>query len=348
MNKVFSLLALSFIILPNHLYAYKYGLGSCLDQDLDQPIWSAIKEKNIDGFIFLGDNVYGDQHGSEEGKLEKAYEKQKSKIPLWLTEEKKILAIWDDHDYGKNDGGGEYEYKKESKDLFLDFWQISDNDPRRSREGIYFEESQIIEGKIVQIIGLDTRYFRSQLVGSKNGYQPNNDPLASLLGQEQWEWFETVLENSKAKIIVILSSIQILATNHPYEKWANFTLDRNKLLAEIKNASKDKKIIAISGDRHRAGLYQQGDFIEITASALNKGASQIGIKTKPLIQASNSRYVIENNPAFFYIETDPLLLGVTYPEINFGILDIEPSKNKITLSINDKDGNELESKVINL
>ena len=48
MNKVFSLLALSFIILPNHLYAYKYGLGSCLDQDLDQPIWSAIKEKNID------------------------------------------------------------------------------------------------------------------------------------------------------------------------------------------------------------------------------------------------------------------------------------------------------------
>ena len=66
-----------------------------------------------------------------------------------------------------------------------------------------------------------------------------------------------------------------------------------------------------------------GNLVEITASSLNKGSS------KPS-------------------ETDPLLLGETYSQINFGILDIEPSKNKITLSINDKDGIELESKIINL
>ena len=85
----------------------------------------------------------------------------------------------------------------------------------------------------------------------------------------------------------------------------------------------DKKVILISGDRHRAGLYQKGNLIEITASALNKGSS------RP-------------------IETDPLLLGKTYPQTNFGVLNIEPSKNIITLSINNKDGKELESKVINL
>ena len=114
-----------------------------------------------------------------------------------------------------------------------------------------------------------------------------------------------------------------MATNHPYEKWSNFTFDRNKLLTKIAESAANKTILAISGDRHRAGLYQKGNFIELTASSLNKGASK-------------------------NIETDPLLIGITYPQINFGILNIEPGKNKITLSINDKDGKELESQVIKL
>ena len=43
------------------VHAYKYGLGSCSDQSLDQAIWPAIQKGKLDGFIFLGDNVYGDQ-----------------------------------------------------------------------------------------------------------------------------------------------------------------------------------------------------------------------------------------------------------------------------------------------
>ena len=323
MNKRFSLIAICCIVFSNSAYAYKYGLGSCLDQDLDQPIWAAIEKQNINGFIFLGDNVYGDQQSGELGKLIKAYKKQKTKIPSWLTEDKKILAIWDDHDYGKNDGGGNYKNKEEAQTLFLDFWKIPKQDPRRARKGIYFEDTQIIEGKSVQIIGLDTRYFRGELKGRKNGYLPNNDPRASILGTEQWKWLDETLENSKADIVIILSSIQILATNHPYEKWSNFTADRKKLLMKLDDVLKTKTVVLISGDRHRAGLYQKGSLVEITASALNKGSSR---------------------PT----ETDPLLIGKTYPEINFGILDIQPSKNIITLSIKDKDGMELESKVINL
>jgi alkaline phosphatase D len=322
MNKTLSLVLFSFIFISSNTYAYKYGLGSCLDQDLDQPIWDAIEKKNIDGFIFLGDNVYGDHRSGELGKLKRAYAKQNNKIPLWLKK-KKVLAIWDDHDYGKNDGGGDFDNKEKAQELFLDFWNIPKEDLRSEREGIYFEESQIIEGKTIQFIGLDTRYFRSKLMGKKNGYLPNTEPSATVLGENQWEWFDNVLENSKADVIIILSSIQILATNHPYEKWSNFTFDRKKLLARITKSAANKTVLAISGDRHRAGLYQKGNFVELTASALNKGASQ-------------------------NIETDPLLLGATYPQINFGILNIEPSKNTITLSINDRDGNELESKIIQL
>ena len=77
MNKTLTLLLVSCIFLSNNTYAYKYALGSCLDQDLEQPIWAAIEKQDIDGFIFLGDNVYGDQKSGELGKLKQAYKKQK-------------------------------------------------------------------------------------------------------------------------------------------------------------------------------------------------------------------------------------------------------------------------------
>ena len=98
----------------------KIILGSCLTQENDQPIWGAILKEKSDIFIFAGDNVYGDD--SKKGgvdKLKKAYLQQKKKIPFKsLKETNEIMAIWDDHDFGKNDGGGKFPYKKESKKLF--------------------------------------------------------------------------------------------------------------------------------------------------------------------------------------------------------------------------------------
>ena len=250
-------------ITSEKVYAYKYGLGSCLDQDREQSIWSAIKKENVDGFMFLGDNVYGDIPSGKLSKMKKAYQTQKDRLPRWLMDDKDILAIWDDHDFGVNDGGGDYPLKQESEKMFLDFWKIHSSDPRRKRDGIYFKQTKKIEGIEIDIIGLDTRYFRSKLKSKKNTYQPNNDSSATILGQDQWAWLKSSIFNSSADIIVILSSIQILATNHPYEKWDNFPQERKKLLNLMAIAAKDKTIIAVTGDRHKSGIYQNQDFVEI-------------------------------------------------------------------------------------
>ena len=311
------------LIMPTDVSAYKYGLGSCLDQRFEQEIWSSIKNEHIDGFIFLGDNVYGDTPSGKLTKMKKAYAIQKTKLPKWLMNDKEILSIWDDHDFGLNDGGGDYPLKRDAEKMFLNFWNITNEDPRRNRDGVYFKKTNEIEGIIVEIIGLDTRYFRSKLKGKKNAYKQNNDLKATILGQNQWSWLEESIYNSSADIIMILSSIQILATNHPYEKWANFPLERKKLLKLIANASKDKTIIAVTGDRHRSGIYQNENFVEITSSSLNKPGSK------------NS-------------ETDPLLIGKTYPIKNFGTINIEPSKNKMTVSIHGKNGQVLNSTIINI
>jgi len=305
------------------VYALKYGLGSCLDQRWEQSIWSSIEKEDIDGFIFLGDNVYGDLPSGKLTKMKQAYETQRKKLPNWLMNDKEILAIWDDHDFGLNDGGGNYPLKKSAEKMFLNFWNIPSEDPRRKREGIYFNHIKEIDEIKVEIIGLDTRYFRSELRGKSNAYKPNFDLDATILGKSQWNWLEGVIENSSADIVIILSSIQVLATTHPYEKWDNFPLERDRLLKLIEKASKKQTLVVISGDRHRSGIYQNKDFIEITASSLNKAASQ-------------------------NIETDPLLVGETYPIKNYGILDIRPSSNEITVSLFDQDGSRLNSKTIDI
>jgi len=295
----------------------KIGLGSCLDQDYPQPIWDSIEKEGLDYFIFLGDNVYGDSPNGSLRKMEQAYQKQNLMLPTFL-DDITIFSIWDDHDYGVNDGGNEYKYKKESEAMFLDFWGIDKKDVRYSREGIYFAKNIELHEKTFKLIFLDTRYFRSKLSFTrgqnfKKKYIKNTDPESTILGTDQWKWLSLEL-NDNFDFLIIFSSIQILPEDHDYEKWGNFPNDRNKLLHKLKRHN--KKTILISGDRHRSGIYKKDNIYEITASSLNK-------------------------PGSSFFETDKYLLNETYPQANFGLLKIH--KKTIDIEIKDKYGKILNS-----
>lgn len=303
-----------FVFFSNFLISdeIKIGIGSCLDQDFPQPIWQPIEEENLDYFIFLGDNVYGDSIFENLYKMKRAYSKQEKLLPDFL-DQTDIFAIWDDHDYGKNDGGSDYKYKKLAENLFLDFWNVPINDVRRSREGIYFSENKVFFNKKYKLIFLDTRYFRSELKGKKGSYQKNNDESSTILGKEQWTWLEKEL-NSNFDYLFIFSSIQIIPEDHGFEKWSNFPNDRTKLL-KILEKYKDRTIL-FSGDRHRSGIYKRNGIIEITSSSMNK-------------------------PGSSFFETDKYLIGETYPQENYSVLKI--LNNDINIDIKDKNGEILNS-----
>ena len=303
-----------FVFFSNFLISdeIKIGIGSCLDQDFPQPIWQPIEEENLDYFIFLGDNVYGDSIFENLYKMKRAYSKQEKLLPDFL-DQTDIFAIWDDHDYGKNDGGSDYKYKKLAENLFLDFWNVPINDVRRSREGIYFSENKVFFNKKYKLIFLDTRYFRSQLKGKKGSYQKNNDESATILGKEQWTWLEKELD-SNFDYLFIFSSIQIIPEDHGFEKWSNFPNDRTKLL-KILEKYKDRTIL-FSGDRHRSGIYKRNGIVEITSSSMNK-------------------------PGSSFFETDKYLIGETYPQENYSVLKI--LNDDINIDIKDKHGEILNS-----
>ena len=302
------------IFSSNFIYAesIKIGLGSCLDQDYPQPIWQSIKKEDLNYFIFLGDNVYGDTRYGSLRKMKSAYDKQKKVLPDFLNDIS-IFSIWDDHDFGINDGGADYRSKRQAQELYLDFWDITKDDDRSNREGIYFSKNEIFFNKKFKFIFLDTRFFRSKLKGKKSNYIENIESDATILGNAQWAWLENELK-SDFDFLFIFSSIQIIAKDHRFEKWSNFPNERAKLF-ELLYQFNDKTIL-FSGDRHRAGIYGKNGIIEVTSSSMNK-------------------------PGSSFTETDSYLIGKTYPQENYGVLEI--LENTIHIKIKDIKGKTLNS-----
>ena len=291
---------------------FKMGFGSCNDQRLSTPAWSSLEEESLNTFFFLGDNVYGDVPSGELKNLKNSYDAFDKVMPKWLKQTEK-LVIWDDHDYGLNDGGGSYRNKADAQKLFNNFWNIPQDDLRRSRDGIYFSSEKTIGNKSVLFIGLDTRYFRSDLTKINNKYIPNDKPEATILGNEQWKWLKVQL-NKPHDILILATSIQLLATEHRFEKWSNFPNERAQIISLLNQL--DSTVLIVSGDRHRGGIYKQGDLVEITSSSLNRGLP-------------------------FIPETDSLLLGKTHTIHNYGI--VEFTNSKLELYLKDERMNVLES-----
>jgi alkaline phosphatase D len=195
-----------------------------------------------------------------------------------------IVAVWDDHDYGANDAGREYPRKRESQQVFCDFFGIAADAPVRTQAGIYRAVTVGPPGRRVQFICLDTRYHRSSLheipraerVKGQGPYRPTVDPDATMLGAEQWAWLERALREP-AEVRIVLSSIQVVAEDHQWERWGNFPAERARLLRTIRAAGA-AGVIIVSGDRHSGEISRMppGDaaleypLYDLTASSINQ------------------------------------------------------------------------------
>ncbi|MEJ8801210.1 alkaline phosphatase D family protein [Pontibacter sp. H249] len=246
------------------------AFGSCNREDLPQPLWPVIVQNKPQVWAWLGDNIYGDSY--DMNVLRQKYDMVKAEPgyqQLMATSE--IIGVWDDHDYGLNDGGKEYTMRQESAQLFWDFIGEPADSPRRQQEGVYSSHTYGPAGKQVKVIMLDSRYHRDSLLRIDKVYQVNE--TGDVLGEEQWQWLEQELRNSKADINLIGNGIQVLPEEQVFEKWANFPASRKRLL-DLIAASNAKGVILLSGDRHIAEISKTNlpgmsyPLYEVTSSGL--------------------------------------------------------------------------------
>jgi alkaline phosphatase D len=248
----------------------RIAFGSCAKQWQQQAIWDAVIAAQPDLFIYLGDAIYADTDGTtawvvSEKQLQGEWNRLADK-PEFQAARAAIpfMATWDNHDYGTHAGGAEFELKRMSKKIFLDFFGEPTESRLRNREGIYDAKIFGPEGRRVQIILLDTKYHRSTFKkdpvpkverlkrGKVGGYIADDDPAKTHLGKEQWEWLEEQLSRP-AEVRLIVSSTQVIANEKGMDEWGNFPRERQRLFDLIQSTG-PKGTVILSGNVHFAEL----------------------------------------------------------------------------------------------
>lgn len=135
-----------------------------------------------------------------------------------------IHGTWDDHDFGHDDRGGDYEFKTQSQELFLDFFAVPKDSERRALEGVYY--STLVNDDKIKLIFLDNRYHRDLY----------SKPDGDFLGKQQWDWLEFQLNNlpDTVKTTLVITGLTVLQTNwfrtNIGENWYRFPQARERLL----------------------------------------------------------------------------------------------------------------------
>lgn len=291
------------------------AFGSCNRQDLPQDIWHAIALNKPDVWIWTGDNIYGDSE--DMNVLKKKYLIQKNgKGYQHFRNNTLITGIWDDHDFGVNDGGKEYAFKKESKTLMLDFLDVPRNEAVWNHEGAYQSYTFGPEEKKIKLILLDSRYFRDPLIASTSAgkrYEINED--GDILGEEQWAWLKKELTHSDAAFHILANGIQIIPEEQGFEKWANFPKARTRLLQLISETN-PKNPVLLSGDRHIA------EYSRLKTNALDL----------PEITSSGLTHTWGESRE----EPNKHRIGPMIISLNFGLLHIDWDKPSIRFEIRDQ------------
>jgi alkaline phosphatase D len=327
-------------VLADDTILTRVAFGSCQNENRSMAYWDVIAAQKPQAFLLIGDNVYGDtgsQWSADMPTLTASYRKLSTRQE-WDRFRRSVpmMTTWDDHDFGANDAGGSFAFKEYAETVYETYWGSSD--AVKSRPGVY--ESRIIgpEGKRVQFILLDTRYFRSDLVrmpfrdpGPTLGwYLPNEDRNATLLGEAQWQWLAGEL-TKPADVRIIVSSTQVITNAHNFEGWTNFPRERDKLYRLLSEKGVNNALV-LSGDRHSAGFYKSDvkglskPLWDFTSSSLNMSFGKGDSRDR---------------------EPDPARTGGFWSIPNFGQIDIDWDAKTVKMSLRKDDGSIIEEQVIN-
>ncbi|RYY99389.1 MAG: alkaline phosphatase family protein [Chitinophagaceae bacterium] len=241
----------------------------------DSSIFLAMAKEKADFMLWLGDNWYYREVDfySRTGLWYRARRDRSRPVLQPLLKAMPHLAIWDDHDYGPNDGDKSYILKDESRKVFQSYWpnpSFGENG-----QGIYTMTSW----GDVDIFMMDDRWFRSANAMQATDSSGAPNAAKRMWGPQQMEWLKNALVSSRATFKLLATGNQTLNPKSRFECLQDYPVEFRELMQFLAD-EKIPGVLFLTGDRHhsevirwnRPGTYPLYD---ITSSPLTSGVSKV-------------------------------------------------------------------------
>jgi hypothetical protein len=291
----------------------------CLKQNEPTPALAECLASKPDLCLWIGDNIYADTETSPDFIAEcyatlaakPEFQNLRAAVP-WV-------ATWDDHDFGLNDAGGGYRFKRDSRDLFREFWRLTDEIPV-DRDGVYYAKTFAAHGKTLQIVLLDPRFNRD-----------DPGPNADTLGDRQWEWLSEVLQEP-ADLRLVVSGYQVLLdAGTGSETWAEFPAARRRLFDLIRTTAAEH-VVFLTGDQHYGEVCRLPDALGYDAVELQfSGVNQI---EAPEFNSARVSPVSRSRHSFALLDIQWRRTTQDVPHLLFHVVDADTGRDELVYRLN--------------
>jgi alkaline phosphatase D len=302
--------------------ARRVAIIGCHQQPDPTPALLSYVAAKPDVVLWVGDNVYADTKDDPK-HIRACYDALEAKPGFKeLRDSSTFLAVWDDHDYGVNDGGKDYIIKAESHAIFRDFWRHKERIPA-DRPGVFHSTIFGQPGKRLQVIMLDGRYNRED---------PGEN--ADTLGEPQWTWLAAELKKP-AELRFIISGYQfLLQRDTKFETWGKFPKAQARLYQLIRESNANG-VVFIAGDQHYGEVTRvKGvlgyDAIELMFAGINQEEPYV-------MNAARVSPVANSKDSYAYVDIQwEATAGdnADVPHLLFRCFDVKEDRLELTYRVN--------------
>lgn len=220
--------------------AVSIAFVSCVDEK-PNGIWPEMEKLNIDTLFLMGDTPYID---SSDLGVVRTKHRNFLRLPdvAALASHIPTVGVWDDHDFGRNNGNGLNMAKGKSKTRqgFVEYRAHSQYG--NGNEGVYHN----VDLGMIEVFLLDPRYF------SQTEASPAMKSQTTCFGAEQWNWLLENLKASQAPFKVLsMGAIWQDKKNSETDDMFTYWYERDALLDFIDD-NQISGVVLLGGDIHVA------------------------------------------------------------------------------------------------
>lgn len=257
----------------------RFAVVSCSDDhyaDEQKVMWSHLLAQAPDFIFAIGDNVYADVEGGKymgdatPDLLWRRYVQTRSNLLLFRAKRLvPVIALWDDHDYGQNDGDRRYSQQLASLQIFKSFFpQDVDRDLHFSGPGAAsafgFGEQRFyfLDGRSFRSPNREPAICRTKKDAAACAKRPRKDRGVDRLarrepethfGRLQESWLDKLLERGGSDVAWLITGDQWFGAYSPFESFeSNHPNDFKRFLARLKEQG--ARVVFVSGDRHASEI----------------------------------------------------------------------------------------------